>query len=243
MYKCIIIDDEPHAIEGLKGYISQIPKLSLVASYTDPLVALKEIRLQEGIDILFVDVDMPKINGLELAKEIRSKTKKLIFTTAHTKYAFEAFEVKADAYLLKPYSVGKFIITINDLFPDDNEKKTQMVTNDFFFVKSKDDNLKILKIKYADVIAVESRQNYVMIYTSKKSILTYMTLTEIAKILTLMPNFMQLHRSYLINLNHVEMIDGNLVKMINEIKITVGDNYRNAFHSFVSRGLIKMGKQ
>lgn len=243
MYKCIIIDDEPHAIEGLKGYISHIPTLHLLASYTDPVVALKEIQSQERVDLIFVDVDMPKINGLELAKEIRSKTKKLIFTTAHTKYAFEAFEVKADSYLLKPYSLGKFIITINDLFPDSNDMTDHTVKNDFFFVKSKDDDLKILMIKYVDVIAVESKLNYIMIYTFKKNIVTYMTLTEIAKILSLMPNFMQLHRSYLINQDYIEMIDGNLVKMVNDIRITVGDNYRDGFHAFISKGLIKMGKQ
>lgn len=243
MYKCIIIDDEPHAIAGLKGYISQTPTLCLLASYTDPLVALNEIQLLEGIDIIFVDVDMPKINGLELAKEIRYKTKKLIFTTAHTKYAFEAFQVKADAYLLKPYSLGKFIITINDLFPHTAQMPDPLVKNDFFFVKSKDDEQKILKVKYSDVIAVESKLNYIMIYTSKKNILTYMQLAEIAKILTPMSNFMQLHRSYVINNDHIEMIDGNLIKMVNQLKFTVGESYRAGFHEFLSKSLIKMGKQ
>lgn len=242
MYKCIIIDDEPHAIAGLKGYISQTPELCLLASYTDPVVALGEIQLIEGIDIIFVDVDMPKINGLELAKEIRSKTKKLVFTTAHTKYAFEAFQVKADAYLLKPYSLGKFIITINDLFPNTSKITAQPINHDYFFVKSKDDDLKILRVKYSDVIAVESKQNYIMIYTVKKNILTYMALTEIANILKPMPNFMQLHRSYLINQDHIEMIDGNFIKMVNQLKFTVGERYRVGFNEFLSKSLIKMGK-
>jgi DNA-binding LytR/AlgR family response regulator len=242
MYKCIIIDDEPHAIAGLKSYISQTPILCLLASYTDPVVALKEIQLLEGIDLIFIDVDMPKINGLELAKEIRHKTKKLVFTTAHTKYAFEAFQVKADAYLLKPYSLGKFMITINDLFPHTSQMPDPIIKKDFFFVKSKDDDQKIVKVKYAEVIAVESKLNYIMIYTSKKNILTYMPLAEIAKILTPMPNFMQLHRSYLINQDHIEMIDGNLVKMVNQLKFTVGERYRVGFHEFLSKSLIKMGK-
>lgn len=247
MVKCLIIDDEPHAIEGLKGYIAELPMLVLLASYTDPTIALKEIQLLDGVDLIFVDVDMPKINGIELAKEIRSKTKKLIFTTAHTKYAYEAFEVKADGYLLKPYSLGKFIITINNLFPTIGQSSTdvvnpELVKNDFFFVKSKEDDLKILKIKYEDVVAVESKQNYIMIYTAKKNILTYMSLTEIAKILTVMPNFMQLHRSFLINSSHIEMIDGNLVKMFNGIKITVGESFRREFNVFVSKDLLKAGK-
>src|SRR3982750_1482359 len=112
MYKCIIIDDEPQAIEGLKTYLAATPQLELLASYTDPVIALKEIVERDNVDLIFLDVDMPKINGIELAKVIRNKTKKLIFTTAHTKYAFDAFEADADAFLWKPYSLGKFIITI-----------------------------------------------------------------------------------------------------------------------------------
>ncbi|WP_225872503.1 LytR/AlgR family response regulator transcription factor [Pedobacter polaris] len=247
MYKCIIIDDEPHAIEGLKGYINAMPELSLLKSYVDPLIALKEINSNEPIDIIFLDVDMPKINGIELSKEIRSKTNKLVFTTAHTKYAYEAFEANADAYLLKPYSLGKFIITINKLFPA-QEKGSQnfaekSIKENFFFVKSREDDLKILKIKYEDIIAVESKQNYIMIYTTTKKVLTYMSLTEIAKILHEMPNFMQLHRSFVINQDQIETIDGNLVKMTNGIRLTVGENYRKEFNVFVANRLIKAGKQ
>ncbi|WP_316765950.1 LytTR family DNA-binding domain-containing protein [Pedobacter frigiditerrae] len=247
MYRCIIIDDEPQAIEGLKGYISSVGELSIVNTYTDPLIALKEIVKNEPVDLIFLDVDMPKINGIELAKEIRNKTTKLVFTTAHTKYAYEAFESNADAYLLKPYSLGKFIITINKLFTQElalTEQKVDVaVKKDFFFVKSREDDLKILKIKYADIVAVESKQNYIMIYTLSKKILTYMSLIEIAKILNLMPGFMQLHRSFIISLDQIETIDGSLVKMTNGIRISVGDNYRKEFNSFVADRLIKTGKQ
>lgn len=248
MLKCIIIDDEPHAIEGLKGYIAEMSTLVLLASYVDPTLALKEIQLLDEVDLIFVDVDMPKINGLELAKEIRSKTKKLIFTTAHTKYAYEAFEVKADGYLLKPYSLGKFIITINNLFPAIRQSSVEvanqeLVKKDFFFVKSKEDDLKILKIKYAEVIAIESKLNYVAIHLKEKIVLTYMGLKDIAQIFAQMPNFMQLHRSYIINTSQIETIDGNLVKMTNGIRITVGENYRKVFAFFVNQSLIKAGKR
>lgn len=247
MYTCIIIDDEPHAIEGLKGYISTLPELLLIKSYTDPLIALKEISINVKVDIVFLDVDMPRISGIELAKEIRSKTNKLVFTTAHTKYAFEAFEANADAYLLKPYSLGKFIIAINKLLPEntmvkDNSLENRALQKDFFFVKSKEDDLKILKIKYADIVAVESKQNYIMIHTITKKVLTYMSLIEIAKILNGMHGFIQLHRSFIVNEDQIETIDGNLVKMINGVRITVGDNYRKQFNAFVAERLIKTGK-
>lgn len=247
MYKCIIVDDEQNAIDGLKGYINTVPELLLIKSYTDPLVALREIGSNVPVDIIFLDVDMPKINGIELSKEIRSKTTKLVFTTAHTKYAYDAFETNADAYLLKPYSLGKFVITINKLFPEQkiesqNHVEDTLPEKDFFFVKSKEDDLRILKIKYNDIVAVESKHNYIMIYTITKNVLTYMSLTEISKILIGIPGFMQLHRSFIINQEQIENIDGSLVKMINGVRITVGDSFRKDFNAFVNDRLIKAGK-
>lgn len=217
MYKCIIIDDEQHAIDGLKKYIDSVPELTLIQSYTDPLKALKSITEGEAVDLILMDVDMPKITGIELSKAIRSKTNKLIFTTAHTKYAYDAFEADADAFLLKPYTLGKFVITINKLFPSENQGDAVLERADFFFVKSKEESPKIIKIKYKDVIAVESKLNYVMIHTAAKNILTYMSLTEMAKILNSNDDFIQLHRSFIVRKDHMESIDGNTIKMINGI--------------------------
>lgn len=247
MYNCIIIDDEKNAIDGLKSYIDAVPELSLIKSYTDPITALKEIANNATVDIIFLDVDMPKINGIELSKEIRNKTNKLVFTTAHTKYAYEAFEANADAYLLKPYSLGKFVITINKLFPEQaianpNATEAVSVKKEFFFVKSKEDDLRILKIKYSDIVAIESKHNYIMIHTITKKVLTYMSLAEISKILSEISGFMQLHRSFIISQDQIENIDGNLVKMTNGIRITVGDHYRKEFIAFINDRLIKAGK-
>lgn len=245
MYKCVIIDDEAHAIEGLKRYIETIPQLSVVKTYTDSLLALKEITAD--FDIIFLDVDMPKMNGIELAKEIRHKTKKLVFTTAHTRYAFEAFELSASGYLLKPYSLGKFVILFNQLFPESPSNKDAselpiVLKKDFFFVKSKEDNLSIVKIKFADVILVESKLNYVMIYTKAKNVLTHMSLGDIIKVLSNFTGFMQIHRSYVINEDHIDVVDGNYIRMINGVKISVGDSYRKNLNIFVANWTIKAGK-
>src|SRR5471030_2614302 len=99
--KCVIIDDDEYAIEGLKNYIRSVPTLILEKSYTDPVEALMDITAGEMIDLILLDINMPKINGLELSREIRQKTRKLVFTTSYTKYGYEAFEAEADAYLLK----------------------------------------------------------------------------------------------------------------------------------------------
>ena len=207
--------------------------------------ALVEISAIDKVDLMLLDIDMPQISGIELSKEIRQKTDKLIFTTAHTKYGYEAFEVDADAYLLKPYSLAKFTACILKLFPGHAlpEKEPIIDENDYFFVKNKEDNLKLVKIKYKDVVVAESKQNYVMIYTVAHRLLTYMSLTELAKILYKHQGFLQLHRSFIIGKEHIVSIDGNTIKMINGISVTVGEFYRKEFHDFLSGKLIKAGRK
>jgi two-component system, LytTR family, response regulator LytT len=242
-YSCIIIDDEPYAIESLKGYINAYPKLTLIESYTDPLLALSVLTTAEPVDLILLDIDMPKINGIELSREIRNKTDKLVFTTSHTKYGYEAFKTDADDYLLKPYTLGEFIISMNKLFPDKSLTEKQIDKNDFFFVKSKEENLKMIKIRYGDVITIESKLNYVMIHTTHKKVLTYMSLTEIAKLLGGYPGFLQFQRSFIIAQEHIEYINGNSIRMINGIEITVGEYYKKDFNLFVNNKLVKSTKR
>jgi DNA-binding LytR/AlgR family response regulator len=243
-YKCIIIDDEEFAVDWLKNYIAAIPSLKLVKCYTDPLKALLEIAQGEAVDLIILDIHMPKITGIDLSKQIRRKTNKLIFSTAYKEYGFEAYEVEADAYLLKPYSISKFAATVAKLFSEvDGQKAGGNTKDDFFFVKNKDENLKIVKINYAEVIAVESKQNYVLIHTLTKKVLTYMSLTEISKILNKFQFFVQFQRSFIIGKMHIESIDGNTIKMVNGLQITVGDYYRKEFSAFLAEKLIKTGRK
>jgi DNA-binding LytR/AlgR family response regulator len=239
-YKCIIIDDEPHAIEGLKNYIASVPNLLLVKCYTNPMEALMALSGDNKVDLILLDIDMPQISGIELSRQIREKTNKLVFTTGHTQYGYEAFEVNADAYLLKPYSLSKFAATIAKLFPVHMETRAEIKHgDDFFFVKNKNDHLKIVKIRFGDVIAVESKQNYVLIHTLSKRVLTYISLTEISKIFEKLQNFVQFQRSFVLNKEHIESIDGNTIQMINGVQITVGEYYRKDFTTFLSQKLVK----
>lgn len=243
MFNCVIIDDEPHALEGLKVYIEKIPNLNLVGWYTNPVEALINIRKGDPLDLILLDVDMPEISGIELAKLVRKMTSKLVFTTAHTKYGYDAFEVKADEYLLKPFSLARFMEVIHELFPEaDGIRPNGLVSNipeDFFFVKSKEDNLKIVKIRYLDIIAVESKLNYILIHMKERSVLTYMSLTEIAGRLAAQKGFLQFQRSFIINTDHINTIEGNMISMDNGKKITVGDYFKKDFHEFVSKLLLK----
>jgi DNA-binding LytR/AlgR family response regulator len=243
-YRCIIIDDDAYAVEGLEKYIAMVPTLVLYKSYTDPMLALLELAGSDMVDLILMDIDMPYINGIELARQLRGKTRKLIFTTAHTQYGYEAFEVCADAYLLKPYTLTRFAATTTRLLTATQDIINEnRATDDYFFVKRKDENHTLIRVYFKDVITVESRQNYVMIYTLNQQILTYMSLTEMAGILARLPDFVKYHRSFIINLTHIGSITGNTLKMANGLQITVGEHFRKDFSAFLEKKILKAGRR
>lgn len=244
MYTCIIIDDESHAIEGLKELVLNFPEFTITGSYTDPLTALQAIKKGEKIDVIFLDVDMPKINGIELAKEIRHKTDKLVFTTAHTKYAYEAFEIDANAFLSKPYSSGKFNITIDKLFPRSAITKVAAGDDNYFFFRSKRNENQLTRANYDDVIAVESEQNYVTFtIKGRETDKVYITLTELELLLTPERGFMRVSRSFIINLNEIVSVNGNTIKLSGNKEAVVGNSARKEFQDFVAKRLAKGAKK
>jgi len=246
MIKCIAIDDQENSINGLKKYISETPNLNLIASYTDPLLALKEIPKNPKVDAIFVDINMPNISGLELAKVIRAKTKKLIFTTSHQEYAFEAFEAEADAYLLKPYSYGKFLLTINRLFYEILEEpiiKETEKKDDYFLVKNKEEEHKTVLVRYDEIVAFESFHNYVKIHTIKKTIIAYLSLKDVREQLDLDGRFIQLHRGYIIAVGHIQHIESNKITLSNKINFNVGDIYQTEFREFLSDKIITSNRK
>ena len=246
MLNCIIIDDEQFSIDAILKYIQLLPKLNIVGIYTDPQMALEQITFDTAIDILFMDIDMPSISGLDLAKALRPKAQKLIFTTSHSKYAFDAFESEGDAYLLKPYTFGKFSITINRLFPTESAIKSDFSSHDdeYFLVKSKEDDLRIVKVRYEDVIAFESSQNYIKIYLANhKVLIAYLTLKDVLAITAARPEFKQFHRAFIIRTNFIEYIEGHAIRMINNLSFSVGDSYKEVFGLYLSNKLLKTARK
>jgi len=242
--KCIVIDDDIHAINGIKSYINTLSNIQLVHAYTDPLEALTEISGGNDVDIIFMDVDMPMISGIELSKAVRHKTSKLIFTTSHSKYAYEAFEMHASAYLLKPYTFARFAETINRLFPQTPNVQNINIQqeDDYFFVRNKNERNNLIKVRYTDIVAVESLQNYVRIYTVDETIVTYIALSEIKVILKEYPNFAQAHRSFIIAKNYIEKVEGNMLKMINNLTVNIGNNYRDEIQAYIREKTIRTGR-
>jgi len=246
MYQAIIIDDEQDSVEILEDYIQQMPELTLLASYTDPILAMNDIMKGDKIDFVFMDVDMPRISGIDLSKAIRDQTKNLIFTTAHTKYAFDAFEVSAEAYLLKPFTFAKFALTINKILKSEkSEANTAPAGKDYerdFYIKTTDERNKFVRIRFLDIIAVESIKNYVKIYTGSEEIVSYLTLKEIKERLDESSDFIQIHRSFIVSKKYIEKVEGNLVKLPHNLLIPIGSFYKDTFNEYLMRNTIKTGR-
>jgi DNA-binding LytR/AlgR family response regulator len=213
--RCVIIDDEPIARKGLKEYIQDAGFLQLAGEFDNPLKAA-DLLLQEKIDLLFLDIQMPKMTGMEFLKTL-SHPPMVIFTTAYPQYAVEGFECNAVDYLLKPFSFERFWKAVTKARSvQDAAANTATVAAaepGYFFIKS--DN-KLVKITYEDILFVEALQNYVAVYTTTKKYITYLTFHSIE---THLPagRFIKTHKSYIVAANKVESIEGN--------EITIGSHH------------------
>jgi two-component system LytT family response regulator len=209
MNTCYVIDDEEHAIDTLTGYINKFPGLDLIGTSINPLIAMNEIR-ENPVDIVFLDVDMPEISGLDVADIISSFTS-VIFTTAFPNYAMQAFEKNGSDFLLKPISFDRFtksVIKVQNLIRNKNHVDAPAADGYFFInpgIKGK-----MVKLNYSDITYVEGLKNYVVIYTTEGKHITYLSMKEVEKAI---PNdqFVRIHKSYIINLNKIKSIDGNNV--------------------------------
>ncbi|MEM6721028.1 MAG: LytTR family DNA-binding domain-containing protein [Bacteroidota bacterium] len=221
--KCIIVDDEPPAIRLLEKYVAKVSFLELLTSTTKPLEAL-QILEKSAIDLVFLDIQMPELSGIQLSKIIHNKTK-IIFTTAYPQFALESYELAAVDYLLKPFEFDRFYKAVLKL----NETKTietTAITDDFLFVKTDGKN-NFEKIYIKDIQYIEGLKNYVAIHLVDKQIITYNTLKNIEGCLpTAM--FIKTHKSYIISLAHITKTDSNSV-YIQQKDIPIGDTYKKAF--------------
>ncbi|MFW0714409.1 LytR/AlgR family response regulator transcription factor [Pedobacter sp. N23S346] len=241
MINCLVIDDETEALAELSSYIENIPKLNLLKTFDKPLKALEYIRSNQPVDLIFIDVDMPVLSGIELAGLVRDKTRKLIFTTSHSKYAVDAFKVDADDFLLKPFGFSDFIRVVEKSFPayeilTDNIRKDQ---NGYLYIKDKENGLKLVKVFVQDIIAIESLLNYVRVHTTDSKLVTHLSLKEVKKVLDDYSQFVQLHRSFIISKDHISLVHGNMLTMTNGAKFTIGESYRDNLNEFLQSKILK----
>ncbi|MFQ5446945.1 MAG: LytR/AlgR family response regulator transcription factor [Saprospiraceae bacterium] len=205
---CLVIDDEPVARKGIAGYVAQIPFLSLAGSCKSALEA-SEILHRQPIDLLFLDIQMPDITGIEFMRSLEHPPA-VIFTTAYRDYAIEGFELNALDYLVKPISFQRFLKAANKALSYFEMQRPaapseQAAGPGYFFIKS---DGQFIKIKLDDVLYFESEKDYVFIYTTQKRYLTLLSLKQLEK--ELPPDkFVRVHRSFIVSLDKVDLIDGN----------------------------------
>jgi DNA-binding LytR/AlgR family response regulator len=210
--RCVIIDDEPLARKGLKEYIQDVDFLQLVGEFDNPLKAADTL-MREKIDLLFLDIQMPKMTGMEFMKTL-SHPPMVIFTTAYPQYAVEGFELNAIDYLLKPFSFERFWKSALKArsMRESADKPAAPATSaepDYFFVKS---DSKLIKILYDEILFIEALQNYVAVHTTSKKYITYLTFRSIEEHLPA-SRFIRTHKSYIVAAAKVESIEGNDIRI------------------------------
>ncbi|SHN44595.1 LytTR family DNA-binding domain-containing protein [Chitinophaga sp. CF418] len=201
--RCVITDDEPYARKGLQGYIGQIDFLELVA-VCESAVELNTFLKQEQVDLLFLDIEMPYLSGIDLLKTLANPPK-VIFTTAYEKYAVQGYELEVLDYLLKPVSFDRFLRAANKAFDYFSLQQQVKPQQEYFFVKV--DN-KLEKVVIADILFAEGMENYIVIYTKDKKLITHLTLKMLQERLPA-DKFVQPHKSYLVAIDKIDAIEGN----------------------------------
>ena len=225
---CLIADDEPIARDIIQNYCTHLPNLKVVASCGNALEA-KAAMQQQKVDILFLDINMPVLDGISFLKTIQYKPQ-VIFTTAYKEYALNAFDLAAVDYLLKPFSLERFIVAVDKALERINKPSvinptsTEEKTEKYLFVKT---DSKIFRIAYNDIVYAEANGNYTKIVTNRQTLMPALTFTSFEQQLPF-SIFMRVHRSFIINKSYITHIEGNRV-FVNNIEIPLGSNYKEAF--------------
>lgn len=206
--KCIVTDDEPFARKGLQGYIEQIDFLELKGVCENAL-ELNSLLKKEPADLVFLDIEMPYVTGIEFLKNLPAPPR-VIFTTAYEKYALQGFELEVLDYLLKPISFDRFLKAANKAFDYFRLQQTPSAVQDYIFVKA---DSKLEKIYFSDILFAEALENYVAIYTREKKVITHLTLKMLQEKLPA-GSFIQPHKSYVASIDKINSIEGNILHIL-----------------------------
>jgi two-component system, LytTR family, response regulator LytT len=231
--KCIAIDDEPLALNKMSNYIAETPFLELNGAFRSGFEAL-DLLSKTNVDLMFVDINMPDINGLDFFKSLQNKPQ-IIFTTAFSEYAFEGFKVNALDYLLKPIGYSDFLKAANkarnyfETISHHSGKRND--EKEFLFVKSE---YRIVKISLNDIIYIEGMREYVRIHLSNgKSLMPLLSLRSLEEELP-SDKFMRVHRSYIVNLGKISTVEHNRIIFDGKVYIPVSEQYKDFFQKYLN---------
>lgn len=242
MINVIIVDDEPLAQDVLETYVEKVPDLKLVAKCSNAFEANEAIK-QHEVDLMFLDIQMPQLTGVDFLKTL-NKPPLVIFTTAYPNYAIEGFELNALDYLLKPISVDRFMKAVNKAIEqielqrkDGDPAPAEADSPDYFFVKA---DKKLVKVKFNDIIYIEGLKDYVIIRMDDSRVITLQTMKSLEEKL---PSeiFRRIHRSYIVNLDRINAVVGNMIEVTEKNKakhLPIGKNYREELLALINQNRI-----
>lgn len=235
MITCAVIDDEPPAIDILENYIRKVPFLQHTASYDNPLDASAALSRQCP-DLIFLDVQMPELSGVQLVRLLAGKTK-VIFTTAHSHYAVDAYENNVVDYLLKPISFERFLKAsqrVFESFPPLLPSQPEPAIDDYVFVKTQH---KFVRVPLGEIVYLEGLGNYVSLYTTSERFIVHTSIRDWEERLSA-ARFVRVHKSHLVSLDYVKSVEGNQITVVQNEKthtIPIGDMFRTAFYQLLNR--------
>lgn len=230
MIRCLVVDDEPLALDILTDYIAKVPFLQLVNATTSAFEALGQV--QEGlVDLVFLDVQMPELTGIQFIKIINGKCD-VILTTAYQQYALDGYELDIVDYLLKPIAFDRFYKAVQKVQHEKAQPKPEPVpvqnSHDFIFVKTEH---KIQKIYLDDILYIEGLKDYISIFTSTERVITLQNMKKMEEVLPA-GRFIRVHKSYILSLDKIESIERSRI-LIGDKVIPIGDTYRDYFFKLI----------
>lgn len=231
-FNCVIIDDDRSAINLITDHIGEFPNLNITKTFTKPIQALTELTEDESVDLIFLDIDMPGLSGIQLAENLQEHSPNIIFTTAHERYALKAIDLRVKDFLLKPIELDTFTKVVNRVLKECFIKKISSWNYDDMAFFRPGERGRVDRIDLSSITHLRGAGNYVDIFTQDERFTIYMTIKEMSEILTADDRFFRVHKSYLINGSYVTRIVGNCV-YLGKHPIPMTDPYKTRFCDFV----------
>jgi DNA-binding LytR/AlgR family response regulator len=232
--KCIIVDDEPLAIEILESYVAKVEQLQLVSTFRNAVSAFTFLQ-QHAVDLIFLDIQMPKLSGIDFLKTLKNPPK-VIFTTAFRDYALQGFELEIVDYLLKPIPFDRFLKAVAKVLHQPTAVQTaikpDVVPDNYVYFKV---DKKMIKTKMADVLYIESIKDYVKVKTGEREIITQQKISYLEESLP-REQFLRIHRSFIVNLEKIDAYSATDVE-IGKHSIPIGRNYKNDVMKILARNI------
>lgn len=229
--KVLIADDEPIARDIVMAYAAKLPSLKVVATCNNAVEVFEALNKQ-SVDILFLDINMPEITGIDLLKTLRNPPQ-VIFTTAYAEYAVESYELNAVDYLLKPFSFDRFVKAVNKA-TDKIEQSSSLnhtIQDNTLFVKS---DGKLVRINLDELLLIEGLKDYVKLWVGEQPILVHSTMKNMEEQLAPYNNYVRVHKSYIVNVRHIREVEGNTLRL-NKQEVVIGNTYREKVYELLDK--------